>query len=186
MRDTHCWRRLRKRINVSSALVISLARNCRGLKFANFENMNWNMCVTTECMRKLTNVKRPQNIRSLHEVDRHKKKRSRRAHANQVATRGKRGQKLRSTRSVCGDPPLEALKAIISSAANRKQTFSMMPIDVSRASCTFTKKLRDLSKSACQWMTEGVSTLEWLTCWDRVCMACGTQQAIGSVIGKSI
>ena len=90
-------------------------------------------------------------------------KRSRGAHANQVASDGKRIQKWRSTRSVCGDPPLEALKAIISLAANRKQTFSMMPIDVSRASYTFMIKLRDLCKSVCQWVTEGVSTLEWLT-----------------------
>ena len=71
-------------------------------------------------------------------------KRSRGAHTNHVASGGKRIQKWRLTRSACGDPPLEALKAIISLAANRKQTFSMMPIDVSRASCTFTKKTQRL------------------------------------------
>ena len=32
-----------------------------------------------------------------------------------------------------GTPPLEALKAIISIAANHKETFSIMHIDVSRA-----------------------------------------------------
>ena len=35
---------------------------------------------------------------------------------------------------LAGTPPLEALKAIISIAANHKHTFSIMHIDVSRAS----------------------------------------------------
>ena len=49
------------------------------------------------------------------------------------SSRRKRIQIRRQARLVCGDFPLEALNAIISIAANHKQTYSIRHIDVSRA-----------------------------------------------------
>ena len=58
-------------------------------------------------------------------------------------------QTWRPSRLVCGTPPLEALKAIISIAANHKQTFSIMHVDMSlayfhaKATCTGTSASGD-------------------------------------------
>ena len=50
-----------------------------------------------------------------------------------TTNRRKRIHMRRQARCVCGDFPLEALKAFVSIAANHKQTYFIMHIDVSRA-----------------------------------------------------
>ena len=40
VRETQCLQQLRTRIDVSSVLMTSLARSCRGLQFANFGHNN--------------------------------------------------------------------------------------------------------------------------------------------------
>ena len=91
--------------------------------------------VTLECMRKLMNVKPLHNTRSLQ---------STRSGLTQAACEGEPMQirsRIVASEFKSGDrpdpyagtPPCEALKVQISVAANHKQTFSVVHIDVSRA-----------------------------------------------------
>ena len=80
-----------------------------------------------------------------------------------------------------GTPPFEALKAIISIAANHKDAFSIMHIDVSRA--FLDAKAQNLCWYDYQWRTAWAPTLGNFVCWERVCTAHGMQQAIRSVFG---
>ena len=62
-----------------------------------------------------------------------------------------------------GTPPMEALRAIISVAANHKQTFSIMHIDVSRV--YFRARAQgNLCWSVCQWRAESAPTLGKVVC----------------------
>ena len=81
-----------------------------------------------------------------------------------------------------GTLQLEALKAMISIAANHKHSQSCTSTCHVR---TFKQRLRDLCWYVCQRRTREASTLEQMDCGERSCTAHGTQQAIGSVIGKN-
>ena len=62
-----------------------------------------------------------------------------------------------------GTPPLEALKTIISIAANHRETFSIMHIDVSRA-YFHAKAQRPCAGTFTRWRTEWAPTLVKLAC----------------------
>ena len=104
-------------------------------KFAKLKNNNRSICATPTCMGKLMHVMQSQSIshHRRHEVDRHKQ--SIRGEPLQFRSRLVSRQLKRGDRPdlYAMTAPLEAVRAIISIAANHKQTFSIMHLDVSRA-----------------------------------------------------
>ena len=81
-------------------------------------------------------------------------------------------------------PPLEALKSINSTAANHKETCSVVHIDVSREYFHAKAQRLVLVRSTVEDKVGADAGKSGLL-KKRVCMAHGTRQATGSVIGKS-
>ena len=128
------WKKNKNKM--SYALTTSPARNCRGLQCAKLRELElkylrdlgvYEKVVKKEAVAKYgitpADTKRVDTDKAIEEEP------------MQISSRMCAREFKSNDRPdpYAGTPPLEALKAIISIAANRKETFSIMHIDVSRA-----------------------------------------------------
>ena len=143
-------RHLRKKINGSSALVTSQAKNCRALQFAKLQNRYRNTCATFGVYEKVD--ERDATARyQVTPVDtkwvRHKHSVRGGAHSIQVTARGTRVQKWRPSRLVCGSVQNKYDPSKRTTSKHFQSCTSTCHVH------TITQKLRDWCWCVCQWRT---------------------------------